>query len=73
MNSEHGSLVPLEEVARTFSVDVVVIERAVALGLVGLPDGRRVVHVEQFDRVAAIVRLHVVLGVELEMVEALLR
>lgn len=72
MSDESSVLISLERVAETFSIEIVVLERAVALGLVGLADGRRLLHVEEFDRVAAIVRLHVRLGVELDLVGTLL-
>lgn len=70
MNGEPRVLISLERVAETFSIDVIVLERAVAMGLVGLADGRRLLHVEEFDRVAAIVRFHVILGIDLDSVEA---
>lgn len=67
----------LETVAEVFRVDVLALEEAYAVGLLGpciVRDARVLVAAASMDRVATVVRLRVVLGCDLETVElALMR
>ncbi|MEM1447546.1 MAG: hypothetical protein AAF957_03090 [Planctomycetota bacterium] len=65
----------LETVAEVFRVDVVVLEEAYAVGLLGpglVRDARVLVAAASLDRVATVVRLRVALGCDLETVEVAL-
>lgn len=62
----------LETVAEEFRVDVVVLREAHATGLLGRSverETRILVAVASLDRVATVVRLRVVLGLDLDTVE----